>query len=655
MPRLRSILPILSTVLTLCASFVVAQEVEESAALPMGILIRNPDTADGEPPYALVDQFGRLQRLVEPTRGIDLSSYVGTRVQVQHDTGRTLLASQLKLPVSERRVDRELRSVSPAQFVPPRRLSKIDAAPRSQRRFAVVPAQLNDDAAGRYLDDAAESFSNDNVAPIDLDEEVAGELSDSLPSPSNGSRLEPIPAGEYYEELPSTDRLHSGHDPNCPHCAKQNQIESSQITSSSIPQNHSDACPTCRAKVAPLVTKCRHCGGGAGWCGPSCNPASRRGVYGRVDYLLWWFDGMGTPPLVTAATDGTSVPTLANGAPTAVLYGGEILDNSRNGLRLTVGTWLDNRRDIAIEADYLWFETESDTFSAGGVNGPASLGRPFYDITPLVGRARESAQLINFPGQFEGTVGVYARSEFETFGIRLRTGMCCRDIGGCGPCNCSSCSSTVGNLLAGSRTNSGISRVDFTVGYRYADLDEVLRINENVTSTATNPQTQLQLVDSFDVSNEFHGLDFGFIYDWQAKRWGLELTSRIAIGATEQKLGIGGNTTITQGAATATDQGGLLAQSSNIGSYERDRFSVLPELSARLSYRVTPQFSLSAGYTLLYWANVLRPGDQIDSSVDTELIADALAVPTPFSHPRVDLEETSLWAHGFTFGADYRY
>ncbi|MEM6655794.1 MAG: hypothetical protein AAF596_08335 [Planctomycetota bacterium] len=61
------------------------------------ILIRNPRVTNGEPPYALTDQFGQVQRLVEPAVGINLDPYVGQIVAVRHDTGRTLLASQLDL------------------------------------------------------------------------------------------------------------------------------------------------------------------------------------------------------------------------------------------------------------------------------------------------------------------------------------------------------------------------------------------------------------------------------------------------------------------------------------------------------------------------------------------------------------------------------
>jgi hypothetical protein len=64
----------------------------------MARLIANPDQTDGAPPFALTDQTGTIQRYVEPVPGIELAPYVGRIVIVRHDTGTTLLASQLELP-----------------------------------------------------------------------------------------------------------------------------------------------------------------------------------------------------------------------------------------------------------------------------------------------------------------------------------------------------------------------------------------------------------------------------------------------------------------------------------------------------------------------------------------------------------------------------
>lgn len=65
---------------------------------PLARLVHNPHTANGSPPFALTDQYGTIQRLVEPVPGINLEPYVGQVVVVRHDTGSTLLATQLELP-----------------------------------------------------------------------------------------------------------------------------------------------------------------------------------------------------------------------------------------------------------------------------------------------------------------------------------------------------------------------------------------------------------------------------------------------------------------------------------------------------------------------------------------------------------------------------
>lgn len=61
-------------------------------------LIKTPEREAGRPPYALADQAGTIQRYVEPVPGIDLEPYVNQVITVRHDTGETLLASQLELP-----------------------------------------------------------------------------------------------------------------------------------------------------------------------------------------------------------------------------------------------------------------------------------------------------------------------------------------------------------------------------------------------------------------------------------------------------------------------------------------------------------------------------------------------------------------------------
>ncbi|MEN0110433.1 MAG: BBP7 family outer membrane beta-barrel protein, partial [Planctomycetota bacterium] len=478
--------------------------------------------------------------------------------------------------------------------------------------------------------------------PIDLDRLLADEAGD-LPPPRDDAPLEPIPAGDSYYD--GGDAGAPSYRADCPECRERS------VTGK----------PTPAAAYAGRNQPCQDCGDP--WCGPSCNPASRRGPYGRVEYLLWWADGFDTPPLVTTNDVPGNAPALGQDG-TRTVYGGELLDGSRNGLRLSGGYWFDDQRDLALEFDWLLLETESDLYAFSDPTGTSVLGRPFYNVAPVINGVVQppasDAQLVSFPGTVGGDLDIYARTEFTSLGIRARTGLCCREIGGgCDPCACNGCrDNRLGGVLGVGRRPTrpdGISRVDATVGYRFARLQDHLGFRESLTDLAGGGGA-VEVNEAFDTSNEFHGLDLGVVYDWQTTRWGLELVGRVALGSTEQQVRIRGENRVgVPGGAGVTTPGGLLAQTSNIGVYERDRFSVLPELSARLSYRVTPRLSLSAAYTLLYWANVVRPGDQIDFSVDGRLASGALVAADPLSHPRFDLEETSYWAHGLSFGADYRY
>jgi hypothetical protein len=597
---------------------------------PLAVLVRTADTSQGQPPYSLVDQFGRVQRYVEPSHGIDLEPYVGRQVRVKHDSGRTLLASQITLPGGA-------TGVAPARFNAP-----LDVRPL-RPRDGVIPA-------------AAEA-NVDQAAPIVL-EDLKNEAADSLPAP-RASRLEPIPASGSIS--PSGEIQHG----RVPFEVIEGEPsggvyygEGPQFGPAGGHVSGSCGCDSCQVRRGPAMPLCDTCGRSPGWCGPTCSPASRRGFYGRAEYLLWWFDGMNTPPLVTTNTAG-NLPDL--GTPgTQVLYGGgDILDDARSGMRFTIGAWLDNNRDWAFEGDLLYTETETDLFSAGDPTGQRAIGRPFYNLSPidpqteLILPPEDDAQLVSFPGRLGGTVAVRGRSEFESLGARIRTGICCREIG-CG--GCGSCDGCSRGGLRGQGGRRGIARIDFIGGYRYADLEESLTIEERLTALgSTGPTGNFAITDRFETDNTFHGVDLGFVYDLEVDRWALELTSKIALGNTRQRVRINGSTTVSSGADSFDSSGGLLALDSNIGEYNRSQFGVLPELSARLAYRVTPRLRLSVAYSLVYWANVVRPGDQIDLDIDPRLIPPASIVPVASSHPQFAFHETGLWMHGFNFGVDYAY
>ena len=88
------------------------------------------------------------------------------------------------------------------------------------------------------------------------------------------------------------------------------------------------------------------------------------------------------------------------------------------------------------------------------------------------------------------------------------------------------------------------------------------------------------------------------------------------MGQTHTEVLINGWTTVISNGNSVGYSGGQLALPSNMGTHSSQQFSVMPEIGFTLGYDLTPRLKATAGYTLLYWSNVARPGDQIDLNLD---------------------------------------
>src|SRR5262249_61083084 len=86
-----------------------------------------------------------------------------------------------------------------------------------------------------------------------------------------------------------------------------------------------------------------------------------------------------------------------------------------------------------------------------------------------------------------------------------------------------------------------------------------------------------------------------------------------------QLVNIDGQTMFFQpaGNLVSTQSGGLLALPTNMGGHTRTVFSVVPELGLNLGYQLTDHIRIFAGYTVLYWTHVARPGQQIDRTINS--------------------------------------
>lgn len=385
---------------------------------------------------------------------------------------------------------------------------------------------------------------------------------------------------------------------------------------------------------------CSNAHHGNGWspCLTLCFPQDG---WVSLEYLNWQQKGMYLPPLVRRGTTRGDNPAGAN---SALVYGDttDHLEGTLDGLRLNVGLWLDRCHEWSVSADYFGWDpiTANASFVSNGNN---SIGRPIFNIAEAGAPLR--AQLIDFNGlnnlgaavDISGALDIRSSSELKSGGFQFRRFLVAN--AGCGD--------TVFLRLP----QAYRSRVDLGIGYRYTQLNEGLSFNEELRSVLPLAGT-IDLNDSFDTRTQFNGFDFGIYYTRQRGLWNLDLKGRFGLGTNHQQVRIHGDTSIN-GAAPV--EGGLLALSSNIGDYSRDRFSVLPEFGATLGYQVTPRLRATVGYTFMYWSNVVRPGDQIDLNVNQNLVPLAQVAAAGQARPEFRFRETDYWAQGVSFGGEFRW
>ncbi|WDQ18025.1 BBP7 family outer membrane beta-barrel protein [Rhodopirellula sp. P2] len=351
----------------------------------------------------------------------------------------------------------------------------------------------------------------------------------------------------------------------------------------------------------------------------------------RTDYIRWWADGMETPALATTSPTGTAqtdagVLGLAN---TQTLYGGEINDESTNGIRFRGGFFVTPASAFGIEGEFFRIGSNESGFSRDG--GTQILARPFYRTDTDI----ETSQLINYPGVVDGSLSIGASSKLNSYLVNGRIALC-PTCGG----NCVTCRNT--------------DRVDWLIGYRHIELDESLTFSESLESQLTAAPGTINLNEAFRTSNEFDGLQLGVVYQANLERIWLESLLRVAVGTTSQTVSINGNTTITESGVTDDYTGGLYAQRDNSGTFSRDEFTMVPEVGFTLGVHLTSCLDATVGYTLLYMPNVARPGDQIDRDVDPDLLAPPGVVTSP-SRPEFRFIQNDYVAHGLSIGGQLRF
>ena len=359
-------------------------------------------------------------------------------------------------------------------------------------------------------------------------------------------------------------------------------------------------------------------------------PQIRDGIGNRLyafgEFLFWDVTGMETPALVTTSSAGTlqDVAGVLGENSTRTLFGPtEINEGAVEGVRLGGGFWITPQRNVAVEAEYFWLSDQNDSFTTNSGANPI-LAFPYFNVVS----GEEDAYLVAHPNTSGGSVTIGSESDLRSFLINGRLSLC--DHGAC----CGQC---------GAR-----DRTDLIVGYRHVRLRDQLEIAGNADFTAGTRASR----DRFRTTNRFNGLQLGVVRRSLLRRrtW-LESSMRVAIGNNEQELSIDGNTSTPGGTAL----GGVYALRSNIGNFRRDEFVLIPELGLKLGVRLRDHLHFTVGYSVLYFPNVVRAGEQIDTDINPNLIPPEAMPLVGVSRPRVLWRQSDYFAHGLSLGGELQF
>jgi hypothetical protein len=345
----------------------------------------------------------------------------------------------------------------------------------------------------------------------------------------------------------------------------------------------------------------------------------------RAEYLLWGIKDSRYPPLVTTGPSTDPRPGALDSGSTSVLFGGRDLSNKdRSGGRFFTGWWFDDDHAVGVEAGYFFLGARSvGTFQSSP--GNPVLARPFFNANMNI----QDSSLDSFPGLASGAVKVDVPSFLQ---------------------------GAEGNVVA-ALVRGPKFRLEALAGFRYLSLQESLHVSELVEVGSNSPQfpsAQIAVADMFDTKTNFYGGQLGARAEFRHKRWFLSVITKVALGDSNQAVDIHG---LTVSSAQPVANAGLLALASNSGHFTRDSFGVVPEIGGNLGFQFTQHIRGFVGYSFLYWTNVARPGDQVDTVINVNQVPTSVtfgAAGGP-ARPAFLFHSTDFYAHGVNFGLEFRF
>jgi hypothetical protein len=376
--------------------------------------------------------------------------------------------------------------------------------------------------------------------------------------------------------------------------------------------------------------------GGAGCVGPSfAEPAAteRSQFWFSAEYILWWTKGVSLPPLVGTIpfSEANINPTPSQILVQQISSERLVSDNSIDygafsGMRLSTGVWFNKECSIGMDASYFQLESQENQLRHSSPGDPL-LGPAFFD--PVAGAYFIIADSV--PG--------LRRAAFLAEGTQQLWGADANVLfQGCDFC---------------------CDNVSYLVGFRHLQLSESLDLLSRSTALAPNPDAgdTVSTFDKFGTHNQFYGAQVGFDFDWCECGWCIDWKVKVAVGDMQETVNIQGLTNSVISGVPSTVPGGVFALPTNIGRRQTSQFAVIPESTLNVGYQVARWLRIFAGYNYMYVSNVVRPAQQIDTTVNVSQIPSLTNFnpATPVSRPAFQYNFSDFWAQGINLGVEFRF
>lgn len=344
--------------------------------------------------------------------------------------------------------------------------------------------------------------------------------------------------------------------------------------------------------------------------------------FGSIDLLSMWRKGDRLPPLVTTGSTGN-----LDDADTTVLAGDRtVFEGATMGGRLMIGTWLDEAqcrslrfRAWAVGEDTYNFSADESDFNV--------LTRPFFNVSDGDTPGNETLQ-IAFPDVAFGSVSVNGSSNVAGADIAV--------------------------YQPWMRGFAG--RVDVLYGYQYMRFDESLRIHSSSTSIDPNVTLPpigsiIDVTDTFDAENEFHGGQIGLATSHTSGCWSFRSLFKFGFGSLQRGARRSGTTVTSVDGNQSIINEGLLVRSTNSSPLDDNTFGWIPEMDLSLGWHRFPRFDVKFGYHLIAMTDAL----QVSGMIDPDLAVNSAIPPTGQQSPALAIRTDTIYVHGIHLGLHYSY